>query len=89
MYRSTYVENLTFLVHNISLYSHTSLIDAYNLTQSQAETFMEGKAFKDWMKVRESEQKLQASLGDRLNGVIKACGVIVKAISNLAKVMAR
>lgn len=83
------MENLTQLIHNVSIYSSTSLIDAYNLTQSQAESFVDGKAFKDWVKVKESEQKLQAALGDRLNGVIRACGVIVKAVSSLAKVKSR
>lgn len=85
-YRSSLVENLTFLAHNISIYSNASLIDAFNLTESQADQFLEGKAFKDWVKVKESEQKLQAALGDRINGVIRACGVIVKAVSNLSKV---
>lgn len=79
------MENLTDLAHNISIYSHTSLNEAFNLTQSQAEDFIEGKAFNEWIKVKESEQKLQAALGERLNGVIRACGVIVKAVSNLAK----
>ena len=55
------------------------------MTQSQAEQFIEGKAFSEWVKVKESEQKVQAALGDRLNGVIRACGVIVKAVSNLSK----
>lgn len=79
------MENLNYLAHNLSLYSHTSLKEAFDTTQTQAEQFIEGKAFKDWVKVKESEQKLQAALGDRLNGVIRACGVIVKAVSNLAK----
>ena len=55
------------------------------MTQTQAEQFIEGKAFEEWVKVKESEQKVQAALGDRLNGVIRACGVIVKAVSNLGK----
>lgn len=79
------MENLSYLAHSVSLYSSTSLVDAFNLPQSQAEEFIEGKAFNEWVKVKESEQKLQASLGDRLNGVIRACGVIVKAVSSLSK----
>lgn len=83
------MENLNYLAHNLSIYSHTSLIDAFAMSQSQAEEFIEGKAFNDWVKVKESEQKIQAALGERLNGVIRACGVIVKAVSNLAKVKGR
>lgn len=79
------MENLSYLAHSVSLYSSTSLVDAFNLPQSQAEEFIEGKAFNEWVKVKESEQKLQASLGDRLNSVIRACGVIVKAVSGLSK----
>lgn len=81
------MENLTYLAHNLSIYSHTSLNEAFNLPQSQAEDFIEGKAFAEWAKVKESEQKLQVALGDRLNSVIRACGVIVKAVSNLAKLI--
>ena len=84
-YRNSFVENLNYLAHNLSLYSHTSLKDAFSMTQTQAEQFIEGKAFEEWVKVKESEQKVQAALGDRLNGVIRACGVIVKAVSNLGK----
>ena len=83
------MENLNYLAHNLSIYSHTSLVDAFSMTQTQAEEFIEGKAFNDWVKVKESEQKLQAALGDRLNGVIRACGVIVKAVANLAKMRIR
>ncbi|PKF35561.1 hypothetical protein CW311_04535 [Acinetobacter proteolyticus] len=79
------MENLNYLAHNLTIYSHTDLREAFNSTQSEAELFLEGKAFNDWVKVKESEQKLQASLGERLNGVIRACGMIVKAISILAK----
>jgi hypothetical protein len=37
--------------------------------------------FADWRKAREAEQKLQIGVAERLNGVIRACGAIVKTLS--------
>lgn len=52
---------------------------------SEATAFFEGKAYADWRKAKEQELKLQAALGDRLNGVIKACGAIVKTVAALGR----
>lgn len=57
--------------------------EALRMTQSDVNDFFEGKAYAEWRKGREQEHKVQAAIGDRLNGVIRACGVIVKAISSL------
>lgn len=50
------------------------------MTRSDANDFVEGKAYADWKKNREAELKLQAGIADRLNGVIRACGAIVKSV---------
>lgn len=47
--------------------------------------FFEGKPFTDWRKSREQELKLQAAIVDRVNGVIRACGTIAKAVSSLGR----
>jgi len=79
------VENLKMLAHNMALYSATSLPDAFRMTQSDASDFFDGKAWAEWRKGREQELKLQAGIGDRLNNVIRACGVIAKAIAALGR----
>lgn len=76
---------MNYLAHNLSLHSNTSLKDAYQMTASDAKSFFEGKAFQDWQKSEENKLKLVASIGNRINGVISACDVIVKAVGNLAK----
>ena len=55
------------------------------MTQSDAGDFFDGKAYADWRKSREQELKLQAAIGDRLNGVIRACGSIVKTVASLGR----
>jgi len=43
--------------------------------------FFESKPFSDWKKSRESENKIQVAIIDRLNGVIRSFGVFAKAIA--------
>jgi hypothetical protein len=52
---------------------------------SVAREFFDGKAFADWRKNREQELKLQAAIVDRLNGVIRACGHVAKAVASLGR----
>ncbi|MCO7216879.1 hypothetical protein [Halomonas sp. OfavH-34-E] len=55
------------------------------MTHSEAEAFFEGKAYAEWRKGKEQELKLQAAVNDRLNGVIRACGAIVKTVASLGR----
>ncbi|MGP8289022.1 hypothetical protein ACT3OH_01985 [Vreelandella zhanjiangensis] len=55
------------------------------MTHSEAEAFFEGKAHAEWRKGKEQELKLQAAVNDRLNGVIRACGAIVKTVASLGR----
>lgn len=48
---------------------------------STARKFFEGKPFDDWKKGRESELKTQAAIVNRLNDVIRACGIVAKTIA--------
>lgn len=66
------------LASNISLYSHTSLLDALNLPASVAKDFFESKPFGDWKKSLEAEAKTQSAIVGRLNSVVKAIGIIAK-----------
>ncbi|PAU79227.1 MULTISPECIES: hypothetical protein [Halomonas] len=79
------MENQRLLAHSLALYSATSLPDALRMTGSEAEAFFEGKAYADWRKGKEQELKLQAAVSDRLNGVIRACGAIVKTVASLGR----
>ena len=68
------------LASNISLYSHTSLLDALNLPVNVAQEFFDGKPFGDWKKGREAEAKTQSAIVGRLNSVIRAIGVLSKIL---------
>ncbi len=48
---------------------------------SVVEGFFGSKAFEDSQKAKEAEIKMQSEIVTRLNGVIGACGAIVKSIS--------
>ncbi|MCY1426218.1 hypothetical protein D9M71_420340 [compost metagenome] len=55
------------------------------MAQSDVADFFDGKAYADWRRGREQEFKVQAAIGERLNSVIRACGVIVKAVAELGR----
>lgn len=80
MWRANWSENLANLARSASLYSNTSLPEAFGLPVSAVEAFFESKAFEEWKKARESEVKMQAAIVDRLNGVIRASGVLAKIL---------
>lgn len=69
------------LASSLTLYSHSSLKDALAMQPSMARRFFDGKPFDDWKKGRESELKTQAAIVNRLNDVIRACGIIAKTIA--------
>jgi len=69
------------LASNISLYSHTSLLDALNLPVNVAKKFFDSKPFGDWKKGREAEAKTQSAIVSRLNSVIRAIGVLAKILA--------
>jgi len=48
---------------------------------SVVKRFFDGKPFDDWKKGRESELKTQAAIVNRLNDVIRACGIVAKTIA--------
>lgn len=48
---------------------------------STARKFFEGKPFEEWKRGRESELKTQAAIVNRLNDVIRACGIVAKTIA--------
>lgn len=72
---------MTASAHALALYSHTSLPDAFSMTESDSRDFFEGKVYADWKKGKEGEMKLFAGIAERLNSVIRACGNIAKAVS--------
>lgn len=69
------------LAGSLTLYSHTSLTDALQMQPSMARKFFDGKAFEGWKKGRESELKTQVDIVNRLNEVIRACGIVAKIIA--------
>ena len=66
------------LASNITLHSHTSLLDALNLSPSVAKDFFSGKPFGDWRKGLEAEEKTQHAIVGRLNSVVRAIGFVAK-----------
>lgn len=66
------------LASNISIYSHTSLLDALSLPTSVAKDFFDGAPFEDWKKGREAELKIQSAIVGRLNSVIRSIGILAK-----------
>ncbi len=74
---------MTNLAHNSALYANCSLLEAFRLPVSVADAFFQGEAFKGWKKSRESNLLIQVAVVERLNGVITAVNVVVKAIGQL------
>ena len=69
------------LASSLSIYSHRCLVYALAIGGSSARKFFEGKPFEDWKRGRESELKTQAAVVNRLNDVIRACGIVAKTIA--------
>lgn len=63
----------------LSLYANTPLHQALATPQSVASMFFESKAYKDFMKGKEAENKMQAEIIGRLNTVVKAINVLIKS----------
>ena len=76
-----WVDSLVDLASSLSLYANTPLPDAMSMKVSMARKFFDGKTFEDWRKGRESELKMQAAIVNRLNDVIRACGIVAKTVS--------
>lgn len=66
---------------SLALYSSTSLHGALDMQPSVVKRFFEGKPFEDWKKGKEAELKTQSAIVDRLNTVIRACGIIAKTVA--------
>lgn len=48
---------------------------------STVRKFFEGKPFEEWKRGRESELKTQVAIVNRLNDVIRACGIVAKTVA--------
>lgn len=69
------------LASSLCLYANTPLPVALDMPVSVARKFFDGKTFEDWRKGREAEAKTQAAIVNRLNDVIRACGVVAKTVA--------
>lgn len=69
------------LASSLALHSSTSLPEALSLPQSTVQRFLEGTPFKGYRREREADLKVQVAVVNRLNDVIRACGVIAKTIA--------
>lgn len=63
---------------SLSLYSHTSLLDAMELPPSVVKHFFDSKPFDEWKKGKGDEIKTQGEIVNRLNAVISGLGAIAK-----------
>ncbi|PIQ55374.1 MAG: hypothetical protein COW02_03450 [Comamonadaceae bacterium CG12_big_fil_rev_8_21_14_0_65_59_15] len=69
------------MASSLSLYANTPLPAALDMQSSVARQFFEGKPFENWRKGRESDLKMQSAIVNRLNDVIRACGIVAKTVS--------
>lgn len=69
------------LAASLSLYGCTPLPAALDMPASAVRKFFDGKTFEDWRKGREAEAKTQAAIANRLNDVIRACGIVAKTVA--------
>lgn len=69
------------LASSLCLYANTPLAVALDMPVSVARKFFDGKTFEDWRKGQEAEAKMQAAIVNRLNDVIRACGVVAKTVA--------
>jgi hypothetical protein len=76
--RREWVDSLTDLAANLSLYAATPLPNALSMAKSDAVTFFQSKSFSDWQKNREAEIKIQVAVVNRLNETIRALGILIK-----------
>jgi hypothetical protein len=67
------------LAADISLYTSTSINEALELPVSVATRIFESKSFENWKKGREGEIKIQSAIINRLDGVIKSVGILIKS----------
>ena len=79
--RRQWAKDLFDLAASLTLYTATPLNDALDLPASAAVDLFNSKPFEDWKRGRESELRLQGAIVDRLNEVIRGCGIIVKTIA--------
>ena len=68
-------------VSSLTLYANTPLPVALDMPVSVVRKFFDGKTFEDWRKGQEAEAKMQAAIVNRLNDVIRACGVVAKTVA--------
>lgn len=71
------------LATSLSLYGSTPLPAALAMPGSVARKFFDGKTFEDWRKAREADSKTQAAIVNRLNDVIRACGIVAKTVARM------
>ncbi|WP_430233193.1 hypothetical protein [Nitrosomonas communis] len=60
------------LAANLSLYAHTPLPNALAMPVSFVRKFFDSKPFGDWQKSREAEQKIQVTIVNRIDKLMRA-----------------
>ena len=68
------------LAASLALYGGTSLNDALELQPDIAQQFFASKSFSDWRKNEEGKVKLQVSVVNRLNDVIRGQNNLIKGL---------
>lgn len=79
--RNSLRTDLSNLLVQFTLYGNTSYTEASRLPTSDIEAFFNSKAFADWRRGREAENKLQAAIVERLNEVIRGTGIVAKTVA--------
>lgn len=74
-------KNLLSLADSLCLFGHTPLNCALDMPASVLKRFFEGEVFEVWKKNHEAKNKMQAAQIERLNEIIRGCGIIAKTIA--------
>jgi hypothetical protein len=69
-------------IATVSLYFHTSLVDAPKLTRSALMDITKTKVFTDWKASREASNNLSISILERIDNVVRAIVNLGKALAH-------
>nr|DAV46229.1 MAG TPA: hypothetical protein [Caudoviricetes sp.] len=74
------LKSLRDTIHALTLYAGCSLLEAKEVTASEAGDFFNGTSFEQWKKGRDAELKIQSGIASRLNEVIRGIGLLQRVM---------
>lgn len=74
-------KNLFNLANSLCLFANTPLNIALDMQASVLKKFFESEVFEVWKQNHEVKNKMQSAQIERLNEIIRGCGIIAKTIA--------